>query len=86
MKRPVTLLIVVLLATLFLSACGCPANLTAPGAGEVERSVIPAPEQSVPMHTFPSGPSSDNYFTSGDAQHEEVAWELYNNLNNLTIN
>lgn len=68
MKRPV--IIAVLLAAIFLSACGCPPNLTGPVTGGTEKSVIPAPEQSIPMHTP----------TPGDASETEGGWELYNSL------
>ena len=66
-KKPVILFIVLLLAAAFLSACGCPVNLTDPPAGAMEKTVTPAPEQSVPMHTSPTGISSDGLIVTADS-------------------
>jgi hypothetical protein len=71
-KKQVMLLIAVLLAAVFLSACGCPVNLTVPD--EAEESIIPAPEQPVPMRTYPPGATSEN-FAAGDASAFHV-WAL----------
>jgi hypothetical protein len=74
-KRPVALFIAILLAAVLLSACGCPVNLTDTAPDTVERSVTPAPEQSVPRHTSSPGISSDGFITA-DVQTRDGGWEL----------
>lgn len=74
MKKQVILLIAVLLAAVFFGACGCPANLKDPVSGDVEKSVIPAPEQSVPAHAFTPGLPPDDIH-SGEAKALEDGWD-----------